>query len=156
VRRFSRKTTIIVTSLALVIVTSVAAYAFWTTSGAGTGSASSGSGTAITVNQTSGVSGLYPGGPAVTLSGNFNNPNANPVFVNAVTATISAVHGGSLPGPSCTTGDFALGGSTGVVGSVPFGNGVGSWSGLTIEMLETGANQDNCKNATLDISYSTS
>jgi hypothetical protein len=158
VRKFSRRTTIIAASLALVVVTSVVAYAWWSASGAGTGSASAAGGTAITVNQLSGASGLYPGGPASTLSGDFNNPNANPVYVNQVTATLTGVSGGAqdLNHPACTTSDFLLGGSAPVFASIPSGNHQWFWTGLTIELQETGQDQDNCKNAVVHISYSTS
>src|SRR5438067_10547533 len=63
-----------------------AAYAYWTGGGSGSGSASTGTPVALTVNQTSSVSSLFPGATAVTLSGNFDNTNSGPVFVHNVTA----------------------------------------------------------------------
>ena len=109
---------------------------------------------AITVNQTSTASGLYPGGPAATLSGNFDNPNASSVKISSITAAIGSISNGSSDGskPACTASDFSIGGSVGTA-TVPSGNGVGSWSGLTIQLLNTAANQDNCKGATANINY---
>jgi hypothetical protein len=157
VRKFSRKTTIIATSVALVIATSAVALAFWTGVGSGSGSAETGdTATPLVVNQTSTATGLTPGGDAVTLSGNFDNPNASGVFVNQVTATISAVSPGSDPTkPFCTPGDFSLVGPATVSDEIPPGPGVGSWSGITLQLLNTASNQDNCKNATVNISYLT-
>ncbi len=59
--------------LALVVVGGV--FAYWTQSGSGSGTAQAGTTVPVTVNQTSPITGLYPGGPAQTLSGNFDNPN---------------------------------------------------------------------------------
>jgi len=54
--------------------------------------------------------------------------------------------------PACAASDFSIGGSVGTT-TVASGTGVGSWSGLTIQLLNTAANQDNCKGATANISY---
>src|SRR5262249_56020869 len=79
---------------ALVVVATITlagvATAYWTQGGSGSGSANTGTTNNITVNQTSVITGLYPGGPAATLSGNFDNPNGSGVFVTSVTASIAA------------------------------------------------------------------
>jgi hypothetical protein len=36
---------------------------------------------------------------------------------------------------------------------VPVGTGVGSWSGLSLSMTNSGSNQDNCKNVTVPVAY---
>jgi hypothetical protein len=150
VLKFSRRTTII--TMAIVVATSVAAFAFWTGVGAGTGQAQSGTtGQALVVKQTGPPTGLVPGGPAATLSGNFDNPNGSAVFVGSVTAAITGVTPAAPQDPTkpaCTTADYQL-----VNPNVPSGNGQGAWGGITIKMLNTAANQDNCKNATVNLSY---
>jgi hypothetical protein len=158
VRRFSRRTTIITTGMVLVAATSVVAYAFWTGVGSGTGEASTGDAPKpLVVHQTTTVTGLLPGAPPVTLEGNFDNPNASGVFINQVTATISSVTPGSDgTKPHCTAGDFALVGPATVGAEIPPGTGVGSWSGITLQLVNNPTqNQDNCKNATVSISYGT-
>lgn len=147
-----KRTAIAVGILALVAV--VGAYAFWTQGGTGSGSATAGTTSNITVNQTNTVTGLYPGGSPVTLSGDFTNLNSGPVNISSVTATVSSVSNGSLNGskPACTASDFSIGGSSGA-STVPVGTNVGSWTGLTIQLLNTSANQDNCKGATANITY---
>jgi hypothetical protein len=134
------------------LVVAVGAYAYWTQGGSGAGSASAGTTSSLTVNQTSTVTGLYPGGPAATLSGNFDNPNSSAVNISSVTASVSSVSNGASDGskPACTASDFQIGGSMGSA-TVPSGAGVGSWTGLTIKLLNTAANQDNCKGATANI-----
>jgi hypothetical protein len=157
VRKFSRKSTIIASSLALVLATSVVAYAYWTNSGAGTGNASTGNNT-VTVNQLSTPSGLIPGGPPAPLFGDFDNPNTSSVHVNHVTAEITSVTGGPADpaDPACTAADFLLGGNPAFVGTdVAPGPHKGAWSGITLQLQETGLDQDNCKNVAVVIGYST-
>lgn len=130
-------------------VAAVAGYAYWTAGGSGSGTADAGTTSALTVNQTTTVTGLYPGGPAQALSGNFDNPNAFGVYVADVSGSIS-----SVSPAGCAVSNFQLGGSPVTVNAtVPSGVGVGSWSGMSVELLETGVNQDICKNATVTISY---
>jgi hypothetical protein len=153
VLKFSRRTTII--TMAIVVATSVAAYAFWTGIGSGTGSAQADTGptTQLTVNQTVFPTGLVPGGPEGEAKGNFINLNTSGVHVNAVKATIDSVTPGPGPNP-CTAADFKLTDDTAEVGAVvPPGSPSGSWAGIKIKMLETGVNQDSCKGATVILKY---
>ena len=130
-----------------------AAYAYWTGGGGGSGSATTAAGAApLTVNQTTVVPALYPGA-SVPLSGTFDNPNSFDVAVSAVTASLSTTD------PDCSvaanyqvTGTSAIGNG----GLVVPGNGVGSWSGLTLVMNNLPSNQDTCKNAPITITYSAS
>lgn len=98
--------------------------------------------------QTSSITGLYPGGPDKTLSGDFKNSNDSAVQVGNVSIT-----GVTTDKAGCTAADFSTGGSAPVDASVPSGNHVGSWSGLTVAMKDTGVNQDACKVATVTIAY---
>ena len=140
-----------VTAVALVV--GGLAYAYWTQGGTGSGSATNGTTSAITVNQTSTATGLYPGGPAVTLSGSFTNPNAHSVSISSITAAVHTLNSQTDSGkPACTAADFAIGGSSGA-SVVPAGTGVGSWTGLTVRMLDNSLNQDNCKNVSITIDY---
>ena len=152
--KLNRKRKLLALCATMLVATGVA-YAYWTTTGTGSGSASTGGTVAITVNQTSTVSGLYPGGPAAALSGNFNNPNSGQVRVGSVSATISSVTGPNIDGTHpCTGSDYQLNGfPVSVNTQVAAGNGVGSWSGGSIQLLNSGSNQDGCKGATVNLSY---
>jgi hypothetical protein len=100
------------------------------------------------------VTGLYPGIPAVTLSGTFDNPNVHPVNISSVTAAVHAFSVQSNPAkPACTNADFAIGGSFAGPYAVPAGSGVGAWTGLTVRLLDNGLNQDNCKTVSITIDY---
>lgn len=132
------------------------AYGYWTESGAGTGGATAATTSALTIHQTTAVSGLFPNGPAKNLAGNFDNPNTSAVTLSTLTASVTSVTGGA--GPSCSPADFTILG-TGAVGNggvVPAGNAKGSWNGLQIQMVDTGVNQNDCKGASPVITYAAS
>jgi hypothetical protein len=143
-------------TVAVALVAGGIAFAFWTQSGTGSGSATAATPLALTVNQTGTPTGLYPGGPAAALSGTFTNPNSHTVHVSSVTAVVHpfASHLVDAAQPDCTEADFAIGGAgTGAI-VVPAGPGVvGSWSGLTVRLLDGAGNQDNCKGASITIDY---
>jgi len=103
----------------------------------------------VVVNQTNTVTGLYPGGPAQALSGNFNNPNSGPVSVGAVSATVTATGvTGCLPAWYAITGT-----GTPATQVIPAGSAQGAWAGLSVSLLNDAANQDSCKTATITITY---
>jgi hypothetical protein len=133
-----------------------AAYAYWTNSGSGVGEAETGTNEAIIVNQTSVVSGIAPGSGTHALSGNFDNPNDGSVFVTSVSISIGTIVD-ALGDPivGCEADDYVIAGSpVSVNANVPAGDGVGSWSGATIAFVnEVAENQDGCKNATVNLVY---
>jgi hypothetical protein len=154
-RQLSRKAMVVVAVVAFVATAGVA-FAYWTATGSGSGSADTGTSSGVTVKQTASPTGLYPGG-TVALSGNFDNANSGKVYVTAVTATVtpfSVRPDGTKP--ACTQADFSISGSAPVAAEIAVGSGVGSWSGLSLNMTDAGTNQDNCKNITVPIAYSAS
>ena len=142
-RRMSSK--VLVAGFVFATIVGGAAAAYWTIAGSGTGTAGTATPSSVTVVQTSSAAGLYPGG-SVALSGNLNNPNAGPVYVTAVTASVHAFS--TQPDatkPACTQADFSITGISNTPGSIAAGNAVGTWNGLTLNMSNAGTNQDNCK-----------
>jgi hypothetical protein len=150
-RKFNRKA--VATAGAIFVIAAGGAYAYWTQGGSGTGSAANGTTVGITVNQTSVITGMYPGGPAQALSGTFTNTNSGPVFVATVTAALTSVTG-STGTPACTIADFQL--NNPVVtknAEIPSGTGVGAWTGPTVQLKNLATNQDACKSASVNLSY---
>lgn len=139
----NKKTTAILTVALLTVAGG--AYGYWTTTGSGSGSAATGTVVGVTVNQTSLVTGLYPGGPAQSITGTFNNSNSGAVYVTAVTAVL-----GTLPS-GCVPADFTIAGTAPVNANIASGSGVGTWTGLTIAMNNTPVSQDGCKSATIPL-----
>ena len=72
--RLTKKSKKILAGAAIISFASAGgAYAYWTNSGSGSGTATTGTNVAVTVNQTSSISGMYPGQAAQTLAGDFTN-----------------------------------------------------------------------------------
>ncbi|PRY67129.1 hypothetical protein B0I08_10722 [Glaciihabitans tibetensis] len=152
--KFSKKTTVIAISAVLLLAGGGAAFAYWTTTGTGTGTAAVGTNEAVTAVQTSVPVAMYPGNAAQTLSGNFTNPNDGPAYVATVTASIDSVTPGSATALGCTAADFTLANPEMTVGAdVAAGTAVGAWTGATIQMINSGTNQDDCKDALVTFSY---
>jgi hypothetical protein len=155
-RTLTRKRVLLVGMVAAVAVAAVA-YGFFSTTGTGSGTAATASApSTITVNQTGGaITGLYPGGSAKSLSGNFTNNGTGAVHIASVSATISSVDKAvGAPAGTCDTSNYSITGSPATVNSsIPTGTNVGSWSGLSVQMNETNVNQDACQGATVHISY---
>lgn len=144
---------------ALILLLAAGAYAYWTVSGSGTGTATAGTATALTVNQTTTLTAMYPGDSAQTISGDFDNGNAGPIYVGTVTAAISSVvKAPGAPAGTCDATDFTLANAAMTVNAeVPSGNGTGAWTGATIKFNnKSGANQNACKGATVNLSYTIS
>jgi len=140
-----------VVALFLVLAVAGAAFAWWSAGGSGTGTADTGDTVALTANQTGALTPMFPGDQPQTLSGNFDNPNDGPIYVTSVTAAIDSVTDGD---GACSAADYTLADAVMTVNAeVPAGDGVGSWSGATIQFNNTGANQDGCKNATVNLTY---
>jgi hypothetical protein len=55
----------------------------------------------------------------------------------------------------CLASDYSVSAPVTVNADVP-GNGSTPWSGLTLSMADTAANQNPCKGATVEITYSAS
>lgn len=154
--RSHRKTSVMVVAGLLVVASAGTAYAYWTAGGTGTGTATTQTTALLTVNQTSSITTMHPGDSAQTLSGTFNNATGAPVYVTHVVVSIaSVVKAGGAPAGTCGAADYDLLLATmDVAATVPVGTSVGSWTGATIQFKnDTGANQDGCKGATVNLAY---
>ncbi len=155
-RKTSKKPFVIAAATILLLAGGGTAIAYWTATGTGSGSASSGSNAPISVVQTSTVSNLRPGAAGQVLSGNFTNPNDSPTYVTSVTASIASVTKAvGAPAGTCDASDYTLAGATMTVNAqVPSGTAQGAWTGATLAFNnKSAANQDACKGATVNLSY---
>jgi hypothetical protein len=148
-----KRFTAIAVGTAVLLAIGGGAYAYWTLSGSGTGSATTGTVSgSITVHQTSTVTNLRPGGTPQTLSGNFDNSDASPVYVTSVTVSIASVV--PLSG-TCDASDYTLTNATMTVAAqIPSGSAQGAWTGATIAFNNKAAvNQNDCQGATVNLAY---
>jgi hypothetical protein len=148
--KMKTRTVAILIGIGVVVAGGGIAFAYFSSTGAGSGSATAGSAaTPIVVNQLTSVSGVAPGVAPIALSGNFNNPNTGNVYVANVTATVT----GSDKASACDATNFVIAGASTPKLDLPPGNGVGSWTGLTIAFNNKSTNQDGCKGAVATIAY---
>jgi hypothetical protein len=150
----------VVLGIVVALSLAAAALAYWTAGGSGSGSASAaGAQSALTANQTTTLTAMYPGDSAQTITGNFDNPNSGPVYVSTVTVSIASVTKASgAPAGTCDATDFTLASAAMTVNAeIPTGSAKGSWTGATLKFNDkTATNQDACKGATVSLSYAIS
>lgn len=154
-RKNKKQLVAIIAVSALMLGGAGVAFAYWTTTGAGSGEATTGTDIPITAVQTSSITDLRPGGTAQTLSGNFTNTNTGPVYVTNVVVTIESVtkDAGAAAG-TCDATDYVIVGGTMAVGAeVPVGTAQGAWTGATLAFVDKATNQDQCKLATVNLTY---
>lgn len=155
-KKNTKRAAVVLAALGLSIAGGSAAYSYWTTPGSGTGTAATGNVVAVTIKATSpAVTGLYPGGPTQNISGNFDNPNAGKVYISRVTVAISGISGSGtdLAKPTCTSADYTLTQPAVTNAEIAAGTGVGAWGPGTVAMANTATNQDNCKGATVNLTF---
>lgn len=157
-RKFTKKTVAVVATATILLSGAGVAFAYWTAGGSGNGEATTGTNVSITAVQTSTVSAMAPGDTAQSLNGTFLNDNDGPVYVTTVTASIASVtkDTGAVPG-TCDASDYTLANAVMTVNAEALADDTSTWTGATIKFNnKTGANQDQCKLATVLISYAIS
>jgi Flp pilus assembly protein TadG len=145
-------------AILVLVVGSGVAYAYWTSGGSGTGAGTAAGGVSVTVNQTTSLTGMYPGQDPQALAGNFTNATGASVFVTTVTVSIDPVTPVSGNPGTCDATDFALASATATVNAqVPVGSPelTVTWSGPTIQFVNKPlVDQNGCKGATVNLVYS--
>jgi len=138
-RKISKKLVVGTAATAIVAAGAGVAFAYWTASGSGTGSASTGNVAGITINQTSTVANLYPGGPAATLAGDFTNGNSSATFVKQVSVAVDPAWSAQADStlPACSATDFTLVQPGATNAEVPAGTHKGSWAGASIALNDS-------------------
>jgi hypothetical protein len=175
-RRFTKKRAVVGLGVVSALVLAAAAYAYFTSTGTGTGSASVGTATHWTVGEsgTPSSGALYPdasiGGANVqthhytVTNGGSGSQNLSQVVVSVAKADGSAWSSQTDSSkPACTASDFSVGGQA--VGhtwtdSALAGDFTASQSktngSVTVEMIDNGANQDNCQGVSVPLYFSAS
>lgn len=152
--RFGKRSIVVAASFAAVLTLAGVAYAWYSANvaGTGTGSATPAAPTVQDVTfSASSISGLLPGGAAVTTVVTPHNPNAFSVHITQRTVSVSSASGGA-----CSAAEAALSGSaTMVEQTIPAGSD-GTPFNLDVSMAETGTNQDDCAGTALTVTYAAS
>ncbi len=156
-----RRVAIVASSTLVVLVGAGAAFAYWSTTGAGTGTAGVGTNAAVTITQTSAISGLVPGGPASAIDFSVTNPGTGPETIAAVAITVSSVTKAlGAPAGTCDATDFTITAPTFAATAIAAGATTpftGASTGAQIVMVnKVATNQDACKGATVNLAYAAS
>jgi hypothetical protein len=132
------------------------AFAYFTSTGTGTGTAGVGTSTNVTIAQTGTVSGLVPGGPAQTINYRVTNSGSGSEYVNQVTVSVASIsNAGTATGTgidACTPSLFQI--TQGPAIATDLASGANATGTATITFPDDHNNQNNCENATLNLSFS--
>jgi hypothetical protein len=149
--------------LATIIVAAVglsglAAYAYWTTTGAGSGTAAAGTNQAVVVTQIGTVpSGMAPNSTPQAIDFKITNSKGSPQYVSTVTITVVDVRHGGAAGTiasTCSASDFNIVAPTAINADLANGDTSFTPSGATIQLVDTPlVNQDDCKNVTVNLHF---
>ena len=173
-RRLNKKTKVAIASSAVLLLSvSGTAYAYWTTTGSGTATATTGTNVALTVAQDGTVTGLVPGGAAQAVNYTITNSASTPQYATTVTIGIASVtytnaagagtgvtaldHPAGMVAVSCAASDFTLVQPDALGVDLPAGTS--SFTRLTpkksgtIAMDNEAYNQDDCKNTTVNLTF---
>ena len=140
--------------LVVAAVAAVGAYAYFQTGGSGAGSISAGNPTPLTIVQEGTITGLLPGGPSQPVDFTVNNPNAGNEGLDYVGVTVT-----STSTPGCLTSWFKVNQNFAPIGEIDAGTTfnshsmAGGHSGTTVQMIESGAPQNACEQATLGLTF---
>ena len=148
--RMTKKKAAVIGGVSAAVVTGGVAFAYWTSDGTGTGSVTTGDSVAweVTIDSTD-LAGLTPGGPGETVSFHVKNNNTG---VQALQGTVASVVDTSNSG--CTAADFDVSATTITYGDVAAGATVDGTFEIT--MVNRAANQDDCKNVTVNLEVAAS
>jgi hypothetical protein len=129
-------------ALALAITVGVAAY--FTQSGSGSGQANVGTSSAIQLSSATPVSSLYPGGSALGVTVTIHNPGNGSQYVGTISGTV-ADNGGCL-GSWFTVSPVAY--------NQTLAAGASDTASSSIQMNDSGTNQDACQGKSMTINWS--
>lgn len=132
--------------LGVLIVAAVAAfsgYAYFTANGTGTGSATVGTSATVQLSGSPAAT-LYPGGADAPVTVTITNPGSGSQYVGTVSGTVE-------DNTTCLGSWFQ-------VDSVSYGKslaaGASDTASTAVRMLDSGTNQNACKNKTMTIDWS--
>lgn len=152
----TKRTTISATVMATLLVAGAgAAFAYWTATGTGSGSATTGTTENFTITSSTVGDALTPGGSAQTITFVVTNPGAGIQMLTLITPTIAnATAPFTFESGTCSAADYTLGAVDIVYGEIAAG---GTLEGtVTVTMINSASNQDDCKGVTVPVQFAAS
>lgn len=145
-RKFSKKQYAAAGAAAVIVLGGAGvAFAYWTSTGFGTGTASTDTAKNWTVAiDSTDLKDLSPAGPTETVTFHVTNPGSGVQHLNNTSASVV-----STSDAGCTAADFAVGTTAITYGDVAAGTTVNGT--FTLQMKDTGVNQNACQNVTVNL-----
>ena len=164
-KHLKSKKAVVLLVLAIAAIASVGAYAYFTSTGSGTGSATVGSDSAWAVGQTGSAGpSLYPDtaigtGSIQTKTYTITNPSAGHQNLANVTVKVANADGSPWTSGMCNKNDFSVGGAavgatyTDTDSAGNFAGGETRTDSVTVQMIDNGANQNDCRGLTVPLYF---
>ena len=160
----NKKVIALVVGIAAAASLSVGAYAYFTSTGNGSGSASVGTSTTWQVTTLSATGGpLTPGGPTESITYKVKNNSTGYQNLANVALSVANADGSAWSAVSgCSKNDFSIdGASAGATfndtgQAADLAPGATATGSITLQMVDSGSNQDGCKGATVPLYISAS
>jgi len=160
----SKKVIALILGTVVAAVLSVGAYAYFTSTGNGSGSATVGTSTTWSVTTLSATGGpLTPGGPTESITYKVKNNSSG--YQNLANVAISVANADASAWTSvagCSKSDFSIDGAAAgatyndTAQAANVAPGATATGSITLQMVDSGSNQDGCKNATVPLYLSAS
>jgi len=160
-KRYGKRVWLLVGVILVAVMAAVGGYAYWTSTGTGSGSGSAGTSTAWSITTDAATGGpLTPAGPSQTIAYHVKNNGTGAQTLQSVAIKVANSNGTAWTSVvGCSKDDFNVGAGAGVTyndtalaGSVASGATVNG--SITLAMVDTVANQDGCKLATVPVHLS--
>jgi len=154
----------LVVGIAVAAALSVGAYAYFTSTGNGSGSASVGTSTTWAVTTLPATGGpLTPGGPTESITYKVKNNSTGYQNLASVALSVANADGSAWSAVSgCSKNDFSIDGASAgatfndTAQAADLAPGATATGSITLQMVDSGSNQDGCKGATVPLYLSAS
>jgi hypothetical protein len=150
----TRRIVIIGATAGAVLLTGGVAFAFWSSTGTSAGAAEvAATASELTVTQVGSPTGLVPGGTPQAITAKVDNPSASAILLTDVAVTVTDVVEAAGASGTCAVGNFAIVDNAAYDGELIAAAGTtGDVDVATIQLIESGSNQDACKGASVVLS----
>ena len=160
----SKKVIALILGTAVAAFLTVGAYAYFTSSGNGSGSATVGDSTTWAVTTLSATGGpLTPGGPTESITYQVKNNSTGSQKLSSVAISVANNDASAWTAVSgCSKSDFSIDGAAAgltfndTAHAANLAPGATATGSITLQMVDSGGNQDGCKNATVPLYLSAS
>lgn len=152
-RAKNRKIAVVAVAAGLVLCGGGAAFAYWSASGSGTGEATTGESTDFVISSVGATGGpLTPGGPSQSIAFTVTNPSTGAQTLADVEVTVANSDGSPWTVvDGCSAADYVVTAPTIVYGVLAGGAHVDGT--VTITMVNSTSNQDDCQNADVPLYF---